>query len=271
MTSSGGSPRKTQEIATVFGDVKSLPSAPHTYLQLVEVAARRDSNLASIARVIEVNPALGPTVLQLVNSVFFGRNQRTTTIQQAISRIGVESLKAVVLSAHVFSASHAVAGVSLEQFQAYSLRVARLTRDFVSPARRDEAFTTGLVHDIGKLVLGKRTPDEVIALANFAATSPEEIYLLEREHLGMCHAEAGACLLALWRIPPQIVSAVRYHHQPSMHPGEPSEVLAAVHAADLLIGILTCGEPESRLDVEYLKRAGVADRLPRWRELVLAG
>lgn len=174
-----------------------------------------------------------------------------------------------MLSAHVFSSLGRIEGLSIEQFRAYSVRVARLAREFVSPARRDEAFTVGLVHDVGKLVLALRAPAQVAEVARDAAASADEVFMLERKRIGLDHAEAGAYLLSAWKLPPPIVNVVRYHHQPSLW--ESDEVLAAVHAADALIGILTCGEPATRLDEAYLARAGVAHRLPRWRELVLAG
>jgi HD-like signal output (HDOD) protein len=249
---------------------EALPSIPQVYHQLIAAANKPSTSLATLGSLVESDPAISLKLLQLVNTAFFGAKRQTTSVQQAVQLLGLEALKGLVLTAHVFNtvAAKRVPGFSFDHFQSYTLRVARIARMFVSAARADETFTAGILHDIGKLVLALCTPLKFARVVERVGLTGEPQDDVEREIIGVTHSEAGAYLMARWGIPTPIVDAVGYHHHPELAPAADLTVLAAVYAADTLTGIVMCGDPEDRLDRAFLEKAGVLDRLPRWRQLV---
>jgi HD-like signal output (HDOD) protein len=251
--------------------IDRLPSLPSTYAALAQAAGRPHSTVADFVEIIQSDPALSVRVLQLVNSSLFGSHSKVGSVLQAVNHLGLALLKGLIASAHVFSALDASTTkvLSVERCQLYSLRVARLAQAMASskPAG-DEALTAGLLHNIGELVLAVEHPERFAAVIQRCGDSGESRMTVEREVFGATHSEVGAQLLMNWGIPFSIVEVAAFHHEPERVPGGDVEVLAAVHAADGLLGILTCGEPEDTLNLAFLESAGLAHRLPRWRELV---
>lgn len=248
-------------------DGKQLPAISGTYARLSELSMAATTSNTAIANVVARDPMIAAKVLHLVNSAAFSR--KTGSIHEAVSMLGIEMLKHLVLGASVFQAMKGFKTVtfSLELFQASALDVATLARRFAPRAQGELAFTVGLLHDLGKLVLAANEPTWP-AIAQRAEMEGQELYLLELELLGTTHAEVGAALLSKWQIPFEIVEAIAFHHRTAQVPDEACPLVAAVHAADALYGIVKCAEPESQLDVAFLERANSASELASWRRIV---
>jgi HD-like signal output (HDOD) protein len=258
-------------VRAVVGKLDTLPSVPSTYWALVEAAAMPNGGSRDIARIVQSDAAMSLRVLQVVNSAFFGLGTRVSSIPQAVDYLGAELLKALVLTAHVFSAmdTRAIRGFSLERFQRYAIRVARFAQRFCpDPAKAEEVFTAGILRDIGQLVLAVQHPAEFSAMLDRVARTGAPMRAIEREVFGATQADVGAFLLSNWRIPFSIVECTAYCHTPAELEGPDLGVLAVVHAADALAGIVLCGEPEETLDMRFLERTGYADQVPHWRRMI---
>ena len=192
------------------------------------------------------------------------------SIQKAVEELGPDMLKGLILSAQMDSAQQVqpTPSFSMSVFQAYSNRVGRLARTFAGDSPlADDAYTAGTMLGIGQVVLALREPAKFDKVLHRIAVTGESQYRVEAELLGTTHAEIGAFLLSTWGLPYSIVDCVAFHYCPSrLAPGDDA-LLALVHAADALIGIIACREPEDKLDRAFLERAGVLTALPRWREL----
>ncbi|HEY4056168.1 MAG TPA: HDOD domain-containing protein [Kofleriaceae bacterium] len=255
-------------IAEVVGNVDRLPTVPRVYTQLTKATTKATAGAAEIARIIETDPGMSLKVLQLANSAFFGMTRRITSIQHAVTVLGFEVLKSLVLSAHVFSSmGPPTREFSLDKFQVYSLRIARIVRRFL-PDRSDDAFAAGLLHDIGRMIIGLRMPRELSRIQQRAQETNEPIHKVEREIIGTTHGAIGAYLLALWGVPFTVVEAVAFHSNPSVVPNGDLELLCAVHAAEALHEIQSAGLPDDRLDFATIERAGLLRELPRWDAIV---
>lgn len=263
-------------IRDVVGKMDRLPSVPRTYSELSRVMGERDAGLGDVAKIIEQDPAMCAKILQLVNSPYFGLSRRVTSASHAVNYLGIELLKGLVLTAEVFGAmddSAAIEGFSMERLQEFSVLTAAVSKQLVSdPKDSEQACTAGLVHDIGKIILALAIPacfQEVVRVGRAGETP---FHAIEKEMIGVTHAEVGGYLLGVWGLPLPIVEAVTYHHGP-LHPGGTGlGILGAVHVADALVdGALAERDgrrPESRLDVPFLKEMGLIDELPKWRAIV---
>jgi HD-like signal output (HDOD) protein len=158
--------------------------------------------------------------------------------------------------------------LSIDELQTTALLTARVARRMAGgDVRAGEAYTAGLLHDLGWLVLAAAIPDVQPWLASHAdEPSPE----LERRMLGYTHADAAAYLLALWGLPQSIVDAVAHHHTPRR--GRAGGLAGVVHVADVLVGdglrrygLITGRQP---MDLEFVRSLGVDDQLPGWTQLV---
>ncbi len=257
-------------IQRVVGNLDRLPSVPRVYTQLTRATESATTGAADIARIIETDPGMSVKVLQLANSAFFGLTRRMTSIRGAVIVLGLEVLKALVLSSHVISSLGAPSRhFSLDRFQASSLRVARIVRRFL-PDRADDAFAAGLLHDIGRMIIGLRLPQEYTRINELSAATEQPLHEIERECLGITHGAIGAFLLALWGVPFGVVEAVAFHAEPSAISDGDRSLLVAVHAAEALHDIQTQGAPDDRLDLAAIEAANFGPMLPVWRAIVAA-
>lgn len=251
----------------------ALPSVPRLYAELGELLCGGTANAADVARVIEKDIAMAAKVLQLANSAYFGRRSSTTKVTEAVSYLGTETLKALLLHAETFrqfQVDRPIPGFDLEGLQRHGTRVGHLAHAILKDAGgRGNAFTAGLLHDIGLLVLATQAPHELAQTLALARQHDHPIHAIERDHQELTHAEIGAHLLVLWGLPDDVAEAVAGHHDPAWLK-HPFDAVAAVQIATALVEELEtdtpCPDPPG-LDLEYLTRAGVAGRLAAWREL----
>jgi putative nucleotidyltransferase with HDIG domain len=261
-------------IRGVVGKLDKLPSAPRIYWDLTRAVARSAASNQDIAAIVERDPAMCAKVLQLVNSAFFGLAQGMTSIDKAVAYLGVELLKGLALTVHVFGALEAapVEGFSLEGLQRHSFFTAKLARRFLGVhAGADEAFTAALVHDVGKIVVAVGLPEQFAGIVHAVQRTGRPFHVVENEMIGVTHAEIGAYLLGIWGLPPTIVEAVAHHHVPGRVAHDSCAVLAAVHVADALVDESCAGarddSPDCELDRAFLERVGLGEKLSRWRSI----
>ena len=263
----------------VVGAIGALPSVPRTCAALLEALRNPDVPIEEIGRIIEQDVGMSAKVLQLANSAFFGHLQEIATVRAAVSYLGLDVLKQLVLSAEIFRTfqpGRRIAGFAIEEFQEHCRWTAAIAARLPAPKKTvSAAVVASLLHDTGKLVLAVRLPEKFELTLQTAHQRACPFHEVEYELIGTGHAEIGAYLLALWGLPLPIVDAVCRHHHPAQAGDAPPglDVLAVTHIADGLAYELqaeTNGrEPAavSLLDLEYLAALGVAEELPGWREL----
>lgn len=209
-------------VRKIVTSLKSLPSLPALYKELMDEIHSGDASLKKIARIISKDMAMVTKILQLVNSAFFGLRTTVSNPEQAVALLGSETIRSLVLSMQAFSQfdGAALPGFSLEALWQHGLKtsgyakaIARLEQ-FPQPVM-DDAFTAGLLHDVGMLVLASNLSADykrVLAIQQDRGISD---WQAEQEVFGVTHAEVGAYLLGIWGVGEAIVEAVAYHHRPS--------------------------------------------------------
>ena len=265
------------QLKALISRLGSLPSLPALYAELQRRLQDPDCALNDVARVIEQDLGMCAKVLQLVNSSFFGLPRTIDSPARAVSLLGLDLVRALVLSAGVFTELRPVGRqvLRVEELQAHSLDVARCAR-LIATAESghkevaDNACIAGMVHDAGKLLLAASLPGEYADVLGLAREQGQACWQAERQVLAADHGLVGGYLLGLWGLPGPVVEAVTLHHRLEDDPEPSFSPALAVHAADALCHQLrpgTDGLARPELNTALLERAGLLDRVDRWLAL----
>jgi HD-like signal output (HDOD) protein len=258
-----------QGIRELVGRLNALPATAQTFQDLSDAMTQPNTHTADISRIVSKDTALCVKTLQIVNSSFFRRRQPITSIQAAVTFVGMEMIKSLALSACVFNALDAspAALPLLRDLQTRSMRKAHFARTLLKDSRHaDEAFTAALLLDIGQAVLALCSPQMFSEVMQIARESNRPWHEVEKEAFGVAHPEVGAYLLGLWGLPLDLIEAVAYHHTPSRVKHAQTAMLAAVHVADAVIDA-TADQPEkllNKLDAAFIARTAVNRCLTEW-------
>lgn len=223
----------------------TVPSAPTVLFQILRLLEDDDGDLHQLFAAIESDPGLTGRVLRTANGAFFGQSRTVRTVQHAVTVLGVAMVRGLAVSAAVFqTVGHELPAHEVDAVWRHSLETgiaARLLAAKTRLADRDDAFTAGLLHDAGRLVLWRRFPEFYRALDD---ARPAEV--AERATLGVDHAVAGGWLFDAWNLPAAVTDAVAQHHRSEPSPGLPAVVAAAnlvVHHPDGAVLLAVAGDP----------------------------
>src|SRR6185503_3015083 len=205
-------------LRSIVGGIGRLPSVQKLYMQINEALEKPTTSLKDVAALIEQDMAVSAKILQVVNSGFFGLPKRVTNVHAAVTFIGINMLRRVLLSVQAFASFDRpeVPGFSVEELQKHSQLTAMIaSRMFKGKREAEDAFKGGILHDIGKLILATR-PAGGESAPGIRSAQPAAISTApgESEASGVTHAEVGAYLLGIWGLPYSVVEAVAYHHNP---------------------------------------------------------
>ena len=194
----------------------ALPSAPKVVRRLMETFQQEEVDLIKAAALIEDDPVLTAKLLKMANSAFFGLHRSVTTAREAINVMGLIKVRALVIGAALGDGFHCVGGMNLGQFWRYSLNSANLSRYIALPIRIDEstAFTAGLVHGIGELVMHAGMPEAMIDLDRSIPMLDLKRAKAQRALFGYSYADVGAALARDWKFPKKMIDAIEHQVAP---------------------------------------------------------
>jgi putative nucleotidyltransferase with HDIG domain len=266
-------------IRGIIGRLQNLPSLPKVYARLVKLLSNEHSGAREVTQLIEQDPAMCAKILQLVNSSFFGQSHQIASIHGAVAYLGFNMIKTLTLSVGVFQpiAKTRFGAFSLETLQKHSVFVSALAMRMFDGKKHqaEDAFMAGMLHDLGKLVLGIGLPDESAFVDEMRQPPIRPPHAIEQEHFGVTHAEIGAYILGLWGLPYSVVEAVAHHHCPDRVPQKEFDTLASVHVANALSHEIAveAGRADERncaVSSDYLAALGVSGELEGWRHTARA-
>lgn len=263
------------EIQKLLVKREFLPSMPAVYFQILEALQSPDWPVERIARIVAMDPGLTTKILQLVNSAFFGFARNVSNADEAVMLLGLSTIRSLALTTRLFSAFEAkgLEGCSVEQVWGHSMRVAQIAKKITELEGGDErlteqAFTAGLLHDVGKLILAENLGSRYFQLMARAQSEGRPLREVEQAELQATHAEVGAYLLDLWGLPAPLVETVAFHHEPDKGTESGFSALTAVHVANVLEHQLQGGAAnasQEQLNRGYLDRLGLTQRAEVWR------
>lgn len=241
-------PITPQELITNLGD---LPPLPQVAAQVLRIVADPDSTMDELQRVVSTDQALASQILKIANSAMFGMMREVKTLTQAIMTLGFSTIKSVVIASSAKNLyNRGSSGLQERLLWEHALAAALAGRAYAKQLRSprtEEVFLAGLMHDIGKSVMGIKFPDRYGAMIRTVYNEEGDALQMELDTFGFDHAMVGEALMRSWNISQSIEQTVRWHHEPAEASPEHRSLCALVAlgnqlALHLQIGI---GRPES--------------------------
>jgi HD-like signal output (HDOD) protein len=264
---------KEERLKALAGRLRALPSFPALYLEIMKALDDPDMPMQTIDALIVKDPGLTAKMLQVVNSVALGLHEKVNDPLEAAQQLGLRTVRSLALSAHVFASFTPAQKINfpVDALWSHLMKCGESARAIMQAEDADHiyveaAYTAGMLHDIGKLMLADSIPGEFQKVLQKVATQDESFHEIEMEVFGATHAGLAAYLLGLWGLPAPIVEAVAFHHTPEKSSLQAFSPLTAVHVANALEHELDGGD--TSLNEEYLEKIGVANRVEVWRKEV---
>ncbi len=212
------------KVKQVVSNIRNLPTPPIVFHQIQKVMSNPDVSASQIANILAEDPAMSVKVLKLTNSAFYGLAREVDSVKHAVVIVGIEAIKNLVLSASVLGMfktdqndqefqdrhwRHSLATGFCCRLLAQKVR----SRGFINP---DSAFSAGLLHDIGKMVISCFLRDEFnqyLEERQNDQISPD--FMVEQRTIGFDHAQVGGVLALQWKLPQKLTEAIAFHHNPT--------------------------------------------------------
>lgn len=231
---------KQVKVQHIIQKIEELPPMPDVVVRLLEASRDPQGSMREMVELIRLDPALTGKVLKLCNSSYYGLPRQINTLNEALVYIGTDTLVNFILAGCLSSYyKQAQTGYGLERGELWrhsvgcaiaSQRISQVEND---PATKNLAFTAGLLHDIGKIVLDEfvgEAKDEIDNVASMRDLSFEEA---EKEVLGFSQTEIGYTLAKHWNLPQALLEAIRFHQHPENTVEFPA-LVSQVHIGNVL-------------------------------------
>ncbi|MCC6071990.1 HDOD domain-containing protein [Massilia sp. GCM10020059] len=228
--------------AEVARNIRDLPALPTIVLELIRTFDQPDVDVARLAETISHDQALAARTLRVANSSFYGLASKVKTINQAIMVLGFDTVRSLVAAGAIV---HALPGggahLDLALFWRHSMATAVCARNIARRTRlnQDYAFLSGLLHDIGRLVLATRFPQQYAAAMAWRDQQDAWQVDAEQQVLGIDHQQVGLMLAETWKFPALIQRAIGNHHAPALD--DLGDVPSIVHVANAIVHALDLG------------------------------
>jgi len=244
---------------------------PGVALRALELLRDESTRPAALVEVISADPAFVAELMFCANSALFNLPTRVKTIRHAVVVLGAERLQAVIMTTALRSflrrRLRSREGIA---WWRHSLATAVLSESITvaESCQFAGAYTAGLLHDIGRLVMFSAIdPAEFAEFRKIAEDSSRPITELEQEILGASHCEIGAAVLERWQLPEEIVVPALHHHEPDLWPSSaPLRIVGSACSVSNLLGF-----PSFRNRKSQLELAPDPDLLPAPVQTLLAG
>jgi HD-like signal output (HDOD) protein len=224
-----GLPALSASQALVLKRIRDVPALPEVVNQIILLLGRANTPASDIAKLVACDPGLSSRVLRMVNSAAYGFQREVSSIQHAIMILGFNTVRGLVLSASIFKLLKGEAkalGFDSKSFWLHSMLTAMIATyvgDAYKMDVKDEAFSAGMLHDVGKLVLAQHFAAEYMAVLRETSKLKQPIHghgfwLREQLMLGLSHTDIGLHLADKWKLPDGLASVIGYHHSPDKAP-----------------------------------------------------
>ena len=252
-------------------DSMRIPTLSASVERIRAVLAKPDVEMTEVVAAFQTDPPLAAKVLKIANSVSYGRQSKTTSLQSAIPALGLRTLSMIVLRAGVLAAYENTPDCeqfSLKDLWKHSTLTAQVSENLARRCRRRKSdmspqdyYTCGLLHDIGKIVLYDNLGEQYLEVLSAARTGAEGLEAEETRLLGMNHADAGSVAAVLWRLPEPIPGVIRCHHKAAAW-GDMADTVKIIACADEIANAVAAAgsnDPKAVLAQVHTRPLGIGE------------
>jgi len=251
--------------------ISHMPSLSTTSTKVLEICNNPSSSANDLNRVISLDPVLTGQVLKLINSAYYYLSNEVTSLTRAIILLGLNTVKNLALSMVVMDSlggEGAFKGFSMDDFWTHSISVGVTAKSLaairgIPVTRREEYFVAGLLHDLGKIPMNTRFPDDFYKALEL--TKVEQVPLCQAENriFGIDHCVVGGMIADKWKLSGTINEALCHHHDPNQADEESSQLVTIVALGDMYSNVFQLGSaggsvPEESMINNLLEEIGVS-------------
>ena len=266
-----------EALKKIVSQIESLPSLPSIYSEIIDEMRSEDPSIKKVGDIISQDPSMTAKILQVVNSVFFGLSRKISSAQEAVMLLGLETIKALVLSVKIFAefSQKKFSWFNIDQLFNHSMSVSTHAKTIIKNEKLgaeliNYSLMAGLLHDLGKLILATNFQEPYKEVISRAKESDRHLWELEYDAFGTSHAEIGAYLMGLWNLETPIIEAIAFHHCPANSMSQNMGLLTAVHIGNVIEHngqSSNNGCSDLKFDGQYLDNLGITGRIPEWRQV----
>ncbi len=248
---------------------QDLPTIPVVLSQIMHMTASSNSSVKDLIRVLNQDQSLTARILRVANSAYYGLREKATTIERAVVILGFDMVRSLAVGAsfiHYFSPKNQYENFDLNAFWAHTTAVGVFAESIaleMPSLDASDAFTAGILHDIGKLVMLIYFEEEFSRVLRRIAEERLDFFEAEISELGLSHAGVAGILLRHWNIPEVLAEAIEHHHQP-LNAVNNLDLSICLHLADFAaryIQIGASGSPYFQTpSIELLKKINMTGR-----------
>jgi putative nucleotidyltransferase with HDIG domain len=229
----------------ILKSINNIPAFPAAALKVMKLIDDPDFSIADVVDVVQYDQAIAANILRICNSAYFGLRYKVETVRDAVMRLGEENVIRAVQAAGVsrFYKGKKGYGLDATKLWEHSVGVALmsqiLSRRFYN-CDDSRLYTTALLHDIGKVVMGEFVDQSFLKIYDLVSTRGISFLEAEEEVIGISHADLGGKIATQWNFPSDMRDAIMYHHRPDLMPNGGSDNAWLVYLADqacIMMGI----------------------------------
>lgn len=228
-----------ERLRKISESVLSLPTLPTIQARLIELVDNPKVEAQDLAKLIAEDQALTARLLKVCNSAYYGLRNEVNTVDHAVVMLGFDTVREIALSVSVlqyFRMDPTAGGFDAALFWEHSACTASIARFIARKYRPDlsaDAYLGGLLHDLGKLILMQYFPEDFAYCLEEANKAKNFLYEVEKELLGVDHAQVGIWLALKWKLPSSVCACIAHHHKP-WAAEEKEDLVACIALANML-------------------------------------
>jgi putative nucleotidyltransferase with HDIG domain len=272
-----------QRLKQIEKYISQMPSLSTTVTKVLEICNSPTTSPNDLNRVVSLDPVLTGKVMKLINSAYYSLPNEVKTLTRGILMLGLNTVKNLALSTSVLESlrgNESVQPLSMDDFWTHSLCVGVIAKHLAAikgvPAiEREEYFVAGLLHDLGKIVLSNRFPEDYVKVLELARLDHGCLHQAERKVFGVDHCVVGKMIAQKWQLGDAMNDSMCHHHDPDEAGEENQNFIAIVGLANTYANVFEIGSsgdssPENTTVDLLLQRVGVREStIADLRETVL--
>lgn len=229
--------------------IDKMPPLSPTVAKVLALCNKRDTSPVELNKVVSIDPVLTGNVLRLINSAYYGMSQKITSVVRAITMLGINTVRNLLLSTAVLSTlskKNNFNSLNANLFWEHSLATG-VTAKLIAIRHRipmdvvETYFIAGLLHDIGKIPLNNRFSEEYKTAIEDADQHGQPLFIAESHSFGIDHTDIGKLIASKWSLGDDISDAIEYHHAPADYEGEHKNIVFIIALADYFVNSLKIG------------------------------